>query len=1158
MKGFKKLIISTLVACMTMVTPVSFGMTNVSAAKTNKTEMSVYSIDAGRKFFSVNQIKEIIDTANETGFTHVQLMFGNDGLRLVLDDMTIKANGKTYASDDVKTAIENGTKEYYDDPNGTVLNQKDMESILKYAKEKNVKIIPVISSPGHMDAILNTMEGLGIENSKFDYQGTTSKTTIDLENKEAVTFTKALVEKYIKYFNGKVEYFNFGADEYANDATYHGPSKKSGFLVLQEEGLYDDFINYINEISSIIKENNMKPICFNDGIYYNNVEENGTVDKDIIVAYWTPGFERYTPASAKFLIEKGHKILNTNDNWYYVVGRNGEGWWYGSAMATEGMKKNKFTRVVGTSEDEKLPIIGSMACTWADEPHKTYKPDIVKDLMKLFAEQNPEYVYRKANYDIVEEAKAKLPKDLSKYTEESIYNLNKALANVVYGERLEDQSKVDAMANNITKAISELKVETKKKKKSAVFSIDAGRKYFSKEQLMQIIKKASENGYTDVQLILGNDGLRFALDNMRISVNGKTYKSESVKKAITKGNDEYYKDPNGDYLTESEMDEILAYAKKLKIGIIPVINSPGHMDGILNAMEELGINNPQYSYKGKKSTRTIDLNNKEAVEFNKELVKKYVKYFSKYSKVFNFGCDEYANDIDSSEDGYYNGWSRLQGTGMYPEFVKYVNDISKIIKDAGMRPMCFNDGIYYNNNDKYGEFDKDIIISYWTAGWWEFYVAKASYLYEKGHDILNLNDGWYWVLGNIDGKIDGNSVQYPYVNAVKNIDTIDFNKVAGDSLSVPTIGSVQAVWCDVPSVEHDMDRIMNLMDLYSNKNLSKPNDGNEPDKGDKPDKEEKPNIEADRIQGANRVETAIEASKELYKTSANAVVLANAERYTDILAASPFAVQEEAPILFTYKDKLPESTLKEIERLGTKKVYISGGYSAVSKKIVDTLKSKGYDVVRFDGADRYDTAKKIAEKMREKGNTKVVELVSGENYPDAVSMTSMAVKDNAPILLTKKDSLPKYTKEALAKWDVETVKIAGLDKAVSKNVEKELKEGFKTVKDAKDKNKIYPGAKEIVRFGGSDRYETSKIIAAESFPESEKGVYVTGENFPDALVAGSYAGKNKAPILLVKKDKLPQSVKNYTENSKINNITVIGGKMAVSEKVFDLLKEAIR
>ena len=56
-----------------------------------------------------------------------------------------------------------------------------------------------------------------------------------------------------------------------------------------------------------------------------------------------------------------------------------------------------------------------------------------------------------------------------------------------------------------------------------------------------------------------------------------------------------------------------------KYRIIPVINSPGHMDGILNAMKELGIENPEYSYGGKTSTSTIDLNNKTAMAFNKSI-----------------------------------------------------------------------------------------------------------------------------------------------------------------------------------------------------------------------------------------------------------------------------------------------------------------------------------------------------------------------------------------------------------------------------------------------------------------------------------------------------------------------------------------------------------
>lgn len=351
----------------------------------------------------------------------------------------------------------------------------------------------------------------------------------------------------------------------------------------------------------------------------------------------------------------------------------------------------------------------------------------------------------------------------------------------------------------------------------SVFSIDAGRKYFSKDQLKQIISKAHANGYTDVQILLGNDALRFVLDDMSMDVEGVQYSSEDVVDAIKKGNNLYHNDPNGNVLTESELNEILAHAEKLNIGIIPVINGPGHMDGILNAMKELGIKNPEYSYGGKTSTRTIDLNNETAMAFNKALLNKYISYFSGKCEIFNFGCDEYANDIDSSAEGYYNGWSRLQGTGDYPKFVKYVNDVAGMVENAGMTPLCFNDGIYYNNDDQFGTFDKDIIISYWTAGWWEFYVAKPSYLASKGHKILNTNDSWYWVLGNIDGKIDENSVPYAYNDTVKKIQEKKFTELAGKDQDAKIIGSMQAVWCDVPSVEHDMDRILGLMDMFSEK-----------------------------------------------------------------------------------------------------------------------------------------------------------------------------------------------------------------------------------------------------------------------------------------------------------------------------------------------------
>ena len=340
----------------------------------------------------------------------------------------------------------------------------------------------------------------------------------------------------------------------------------------------------------------------------------------------------------------------------------------------------------------------------------------------------------------------------------------------------------------------------------SVFSIDAGRKYFSTEQLKTIIERAYKNGYTDVQILLGNDALRFFLDDMSLEVNGKQYDSNAVKEALTKGNQSYYNDPNGNALTQAEMDEILAYAAERGMNIIPVINSPGHMDSILAAMETLGIQNPQFDG----SVRTVDLDNEEAVAFTKALVKKYAEYFgSKSVEIFNLGCDEYANDKNTG------GWANLQKSGLYKKFVAYVNDLSAIVKAAGMKPMCFNDGIYYNSNEKFGTFDKDLIISYWTSGWWGYDVAKPSFFAERGHKILNTNDGWYWVIGNYDKSEHGNG--YTYDSAVNGIKGKDFTSVTGakteDNLDL--IGSMQAVWCDYPEEVYEEDVVLGLMDLFS-------------------------------------------------------------------------------------------------------------------------------------------------------------------------------------------------------------------------------------------------------------------------------------------------------------------------------------------------------
>ena len=800
-------------------TPAVLAPTTERATQVNEklAKKKIVSIDAGRKYFSPEQLKEIIDKAKHYGYTDLHLLVGNDGLRFMLDDMSITANGKTYASDDVKRAIEKGTNDYYNDPNGNHLTESQMTDLINYAKDKGIGLIPTVNSPGHMDAILNAMKELGIQNPNFSYFRKESARTVDLDNEQAVAFTKALIDKYAAYFAKKTEIFNIGLDEYANDAT-----NAKGWTVLQTKGKYSKFITYANDLAHIVKSHGLKPMAFNDGIYYNSDTSFGTFDKDIIVSMWTGGWGGYDVASSKLLVEKGHQILNTNDAWYYVLGRNADGQgWYNLDQGLNGIKNTPITSVP-KSDGATIPFIGGMVAAWADTPSARYSPSRLFKLMRQFANSNAEYFA--ADYESAEQALNEVPKDLNRYTAESVAAVNeatKAIRSLDSNLSRAQQDTIDQAIAKLQEAVSNLtftpeaqkeedaKHEVEKLAKNKVISIDAGRKYFTLDQLKRIVDKASELGYSDAHLLLGNDGLRFLLDDMTITANGKTYASDDVKKAIIEGTKAYYDDPNGTALTQAEVTELIEYAKSKRIGLIPAINSPGHMDAMLVAMEKLRIKNPQAHF-DKVSKTTMDLRNEEAMNFVKALIGKYMDFFAGKTKIFNFGTDEYANDATSAQGWYYLKWYQLYG-----KFAEYANTLAAMAKERGLQPMAFNDGFYYEDKDDV-QFDKDVLISYWSKGWWGYNLASPQYLASKGYKFLNTNGDWYYILGQ--KPEDGGGF---LKKAIENTGKTPFNQLASTKypeVDLPTVGSMLAIWADRPSAEYKEEEIFELMTAFANHN----------------------------------------------------------------------------------------------------------------------------------------------------------------------------------------------------------------------------------------------------------------------------------------------------------------------------------------------------
>ena len=328
-----------------------------------------------------------------------------------------------------------------------------------------------------------------------------------------------------------------------------------------------------------------------------------------------------------------------------------------------------------------------------------------------------------------------------------------------------------------------------------IFHLDCGRKYFTKDWIIALINEISAAGYTHLQLALGNDGMRFLLDDMSLTVNGTTYSSENVAAAIHAGNEKYH-DFTVDELTEKEMDAIIAHAKEKNIEILPLINTPGHMDAILDAATSLTYTDCAYNG----SSRTIDVTNDTAVAFTQALLQKYVTYFAgKGCKYFNIGADEYAND---KYTGGSMGFGNLQLSGKYGYFIKYVNELATMVKSADMKPVAFNDGIEFygvtsaNVGSTLYKFDKDIIVSYWSAGWSGYEPQSAANLVSNGFKVINTTGDFYYVLG----KGDNFDAGYSYASNWSN------TRVCGTSLNAESVvGATFCVWCDYPGAETEQE-----------------------------------------------------------------------------------------------------------------------------------------------------------------------------------------------------------------------------------------------------------------------------------------------------------------------------------------------------------------
>ncbi|OUC52490.1 hypothetical protein B7939_00785 [Eggerthia catenaformis] len=1021
-KKLKKVLLSSFVSIMViagMATPLT-----VKAEPQKKDYSKKYkmiSLDAGRKYFSANQINRIIDHASSKGFTHLHLLLGNDAFRFTLNDMDVHVNDKVYKAADINKAITKGNFEYMTRQKAQniqdaakTLSESDMNKILAHAKAKNMKIIPGINMPGHMDSIVTVMEEMkDLGNVRFTGDKGTSLTTMNYDNEKAAQFMKSFLQKYLDYFKSKgIKEFNFGADEIGNDAV---SGYKGGYDYLSKRpAQYATLVKFINKLADQVDAAGMTPYCFNDGLYYNDNTAHKFSSK-IRVFYWSCGHTWWgapDSGSAKTIIKQGHKIVNVNEKWYYVLGREradcpSRGGAY-TAFPYEGMDPSKASTVKmkdvtfdyvreHPNDNKNLETLGSMIALWCDIPSMPYEEDKFFKYMDIFADSNPD-VFKKEN-----------------------------------------------------PVAPEMKRTMSVKGTMKVASIDAGRKFFSAQDIKNAIARLKEKDYTHLQLILGNNGLRFALDNMDIKANNKTYKGEDIKKYIKAGNKEYMTSKyaedteNADrFLTETEMNDILDFAKKKGIQIIPLINTPGHMDTILSVMEKAGLTqvrydckDPKYDQSDEPSATTISMENKEALEFTKTLVKKYMDYFSKKGcQFFNIGADEYGN-----HDSNCQGFADLQKLGLYKTFIAYINELAKYATDRKVRPMVFNDGIYYGEKDNDGQFDPNILVAYWTSGFpyngHRYQPAQTTYLAKKDHEILNTNDNWYYVIGT---ESPWNQSWYGFNMAMRGVSKHKFAENVGNP--VKTVGSMICLWCDNPGKAYKEKNFFQWVDAFANNNpdvFKKRADYSKVDEAlekAKKYEKEKNNYTAESYDKLDKAVKAVIRDKyeeEQPTVDLYAVAIESAIAQLKLKPADYTAINEiyfKAKKAVAYRKNYVDKTIDELEKVLNE---ISFDLTIKEQEKVNNLAKRlkdAYEALELKDADYSEV---------EKAKKEVPDL---KNYTEetakAVTKALAAVQEGLKI--DEQDKVDQYAKnirDAISKLEEKKADYSNVDKAL-KNVPKDL------------------------------------------------------------------------------------------------------------------------
>lgn len=273
------------------------------------------------------------------------------------------------------------------------------------------------------------------------------------------------------------------------------------------------------------------------------------------------------------------------------------------------------------------------------------------------------------------------------------------------------------------------------------------------------------------------------------------------------------------------------------------------------------------------------------------------------------------------------------------------------------------------------------------------------------------------------------------------------------------------------------------------------------------------------------------------ESAVDTVILATTINYPDAMVVAPASVKFGAPILFTDPESVPQETLDALASLNPKTVVIVGGPFVIKQAVEDSLKAKGYNVIRLWGNTQYGTAVEIARFFWADGVGKAVIVYDTINAPfenntkELMAARVIAAREKIPVFLVPADGLPDEVNSTLVLLGIKKIVIVGSRAAI----EGKLRDFAVEKMAGKDDD-------ETIEKANEDRERTKVVIAAVA-------------DFRNVMAASVEPNEHAVVLLVNSEDRITPTVSKVLGMANITDVKVVG-KPELAQKICDAFGNA--